>query len=259
MAHQALSSLPFAQLPVADPTPCSYYLDRDSRYRQFRLADAPPAAFFEELLALGYRRCGDIYYQTCCDGCHQCHGYRLPVAEFRPSRNQQRVLRQNADLTFAMVDPEPTLAKERLYLAYQHAQHYTRDQQRPVPGVRPSRFHPDELLLTMHFQMYTNPPATRELQLWLGDQLVGFGIVDLAQDSASAVYFAFDPAHGARSLGTLAILRALAWAREQRLRYYYLGLYLPGHPKMTYKQRFRPAEVRSPADGIWRRLEDPPA
>ena len=61
----------------------------------------------------------------------------------------------------------------------------------------------------------------------------------------------FDPDHARRSLGTLAILAGLDWAREREIQYYYLGFYIPGHPKMDYKRHFMPAEIRDPVAGRW--------
>ena len=68
----------------------------------------------------------------------------------------------------------------------------------------------------------------------------------------SAVYTFFDPDLAGRSLGTLAILSQLRWARELGLPYLYLGYWIAGHPKMDYKRRFRPLEIYDSGD--WGRL-----
>ncbi len=238
-------------LPLSPVTTCGYFVDRQSRFREFRMEEDPGPEWLEVLLARGYRRCGDVYYQTRCPACHACQSWRIRVNDFRPSRSQRRVLRRNDDVESRWVDPVPDDTKARLYLRYQHEQHHRKDQQRSDPALRASRFAPRQLLRTMAFQMYTNPAATREHQLWLDGTLVGFGNVDVAARSASAVYFVFDPEHGERSLGTLAILRGIEWARRQGLHYYYLGYYIAGHPKMSYKARFLPADYHDPATDTW--------
>ena len=45
-----------------------------------------------------------------------------------------------------------------------------------------------------------------------------------------------------RTLGTLAILRQLEWARRDGRAHLYLGYWIAGHAKMDYKRRFRPLE-----------------
>ena len=67
-------------------------------------------------------------------------------------------------------------------------------------------------------------------------------MVDLLENGLSAVYTFFDPDEHARSLGTLAILQQLAWARREGRSHLYLGYWIAGHPKMDYKRRFRPLE-----------------
>ena len=145
-----------------------------------------------------------------------------------------------------------TSEKEALYLRYQHSQHYIKDIVRPdAERFVDTSYDEASLLDTLEFQMYTNPRSTRELQLHCDGQLLGFGTLDLSANAVSAVYFVFDPDHARRSLGTLAILAGLDWAREREIQYYYLGFYIPGHPKMEYKRHFMPAEIRDPAAGNW--------
>ena len=49
-------------------------------------------------------------------------------------------------------------------------------------------------------------------------------------------------AQEARSLGTLAILRQIEWAKRDGYSHLYLGYWIDGHRKMDYKRRFRPLE-----------------
>jgi arginine-tRNA-protein transferase len=58
------------------------------------------------------------------------------------------------------------------------------------------------------------------------------------------VYTFFDPAEHARSLGTFAILQQVELARRRAVPWLYLGFWIEGHPKMDYKRRFRPLQVR---------------
>ncbi len=236
-------------VPLSPVLTCSYFHDRPSRYREFQLDGDPSPELFDRLLELGYRRCGNIYYQTRCPGCSACKGYRVPVAGFRPTRSQRRVLKRNTDVELRIVEPRLEPEKEQLYLRYQLEQHHLRDLKREPDKA--STFKPQQLIETMVLQMYTNPPLTRELQLCMDDQLIGFGTLDIGRTSISAVYFVFDPKHGERSLGTLAILRGLQWAKQNGYGIYYLGYYIANHPKMAYKCHFGPAEIFDAATTIW--------
>lgn len=242
-------------LPLSPTVSCSYFEDQLSRYREFRLDGELDPFWMELTLAKGYRRCGDVYYQTNCPACHRCQSYRIDVKRFRPTRSQRRVLRRNNDVTMELKEPVASAEKEAIYLRYQREQHHQKLQQIEDESIRRTGYNPERLLDTMYYQMYTNPSLTRELELRLDDTLIGFGNLDVALHSASAVYFVFDPEHSKRSLGTLAILRGLQWAASRKIRFYYLGYYIAGHPKMSYKERYRPAEVYDTPNGTWHPFE----
>jgi arginine-tRNA-protein transferase len=86
------------------------------------------------------------------------------------------------------------------------------------------------------------------LELRLGPRLLGVAVTDVCLGGLSAVYTFFDPAEQARSLGTFAILQQMELARRRAVPWLYLGFWIEGHPKMDYKRRFRPLQVRH-ADG----------
>ena len=46
-----------------------------------------------------------------------------------------------------------------------------------------------------------------------------------------------------RSLGTLAILHQVEWARRDGRRHLYLGYWIEGHRKMDYKRRYAALEA----------------
>ncbi len=242
-------------LPLSDEMDCSYYADLLSRSRQFMLEGNIPREILELTLNKGFRRCGYYYYRFHCNGCRQCQNYRILSQKFRPSRSQQRVLQRNRDLEFRVVEPNASSTKEEIYLRYQFQQHHLRT---PAYIRHPRPFNPEVELETMYYQMYTNPDCTRELEIYLDDQLLGFGNVDVAIASMSAIYFVFDPRFHKRSLGTYAILKGVEWAGNEGFSYYHLGYYIAHHPKMGYKIKFGNAQVYHPdVDNQWRDVEAP--
>jgi arginyl-tRNA--protein-N-Asp/Glu arginylyltransferase len=65
------------------------------------------------------------------------------------------------------------------------------------------------------------------------------------------VYSFYDPDEQFRSIGSYMILEHIEYARRLGLPYLYLGYWIEGSRKMSYKSRFSPQE-RLGADG-WTR------
>jgi arginine-tRNA-protein transferase len=80
-------------------------------------------------------------------------------------------------------------------------------------------------------------------------KLISACLVDHMSDGYSAVYSFFDPREGRRSPGTHLVLWLIEHARNQRVPYVYLGYWIGGSPKMSYKSKFQPLEFYS--RGIW--------
>jgi arginine-tRNA-protein transferase len=60
------------------------------------------------------------------------------------------------------------------------------------------------------------------------------------------VYSYYELGEGGRSLGTYMILEQIEFARRLGLPYLYLGYWIAGSRKMSYKTRFQPQEHLSP-------------
>ncbi len=219
--------------------PCGYYADRTARDlvldpRDPALADAYPVA-----LAQGFRRSGGHVYRPNCVACRACVPVRLQVRDFRPDRSQRRCLRDNADIEARIVPPLRTEDNFALYRRYLHARHGDG----PMTDTDEDDF--DQFVASAW-------SPTRFMQLRRDGQLVGLAVTDVTSDALSAVYTFFDPDEGARGLGTLAVLRQIAWAQQTGRDLLYLGYWIEGHPKMHYKARFRPMQALEGAG--WREL-----
>lgn len=237
-------------LPESPETDCSYFGDRMNQVTYFFSDAGMTPKMQEEAINMGFRRCGDTWYRTICPDCNMCITQRVKAKEFVPSKNQKRVLRRNRDIACTIATPNDTREKEEIYLRYQYSQHF----QKPPfvrPGQKAAEFDPSETLGIMQYQMYTNPKTSLELEMRLDEQLVGFGIMDVAVTTTSLVYFVFDPDFHRRSLGTLNILWSIEWSRKNGFDHVNLGYYIPGHMKMDYKSRFKPSEMLDSRAGKW--------
>jgi len=168
-------------------------------------------------------------YKPHCEQCSACVPLRIPVAEFRPDRAQQRVWRRNRDLKVDSLEAAIRPEHFALYKRYLEARH-------PGGGMDTSG-EPEYA----HFLL--NPwGRTHMLAMHAADRLVAVAVTDELEDALSAVYTFFEPELPRRSLGTYAILWQIEEARRRGLKWLYLGYWIAESRKMAYKDRFHPHE-----------------
>ncbi|MEN5059915.1 arginyltransferase [Luteimonas sp. TWI1416] len=221
------------------PHACGYWPEREARDLVLDPHDPRLAHVYTQALRWGFRRSGDIVYRPHCAHCRACVAVRIPVEDFTPNRSQRRALARNADIESRVVPAERNDERLALYRRYLVSRH-------PAGGMDDHGAHEFDQFLIGSWN------EGRLLELRLHGQLVGVAVTDLIEDALSAVYTFYDPDFVSRGLGTLAILRQIAWAQRDRRRYLYLGYWIEGHRKMDYKRNFQPLEG---FDGLqWRAM-----
>lgn len=188
----------------------------------------------------GFRRSGDIIYRPHCPDCRECISVRVPAAAFRPNRSQRRVCRRNADLRVVRVPAEFREEHFTLYLSYQSARHPDSD----MCDVDPEKY--QHFLINGRYQSVF-------YEMRASGDLLAVAVADELNDGLSAVYTFFSPAAAARSLGTYAVLWQIEQARQRDLAWVYLGYWIRGCRKMSYKTSFQPLEGF--IEGSWIPLE----
>lgn len=98
----------FPEFYVTSPQACPYLKGRLERKLFTHLTHDKPDGVIDNLLRGGFRRSQNIAYVPYCDHCAACVSVRVPVARFRPSRSQRRVMRRNADLKVTRAPNIPT-------------------------------------------------------------------------------------------------------------------------------------------------------
>ena len=221
---------------------CGYWPERTARDLVLDPRDSRLPRFYPQALRWGFRRSGDIVYRPHCAGCQACVAVRIPVDAFEPNRSQRRTLARNAEIETRVVAAERNDERLALYQRYLTARH-------PGGGMDDhgaSEF--DQFLIGSWNK-------GRLLALRLQGRLVAVAVTDIADDALSAVYTFYEPDLASCGLGTLAILKQIAWAKRERRPHLYLGYWIEGHRKMDYKRSFHPLEG---FDGRqWRALPDP--
>jgi arginine-tRNA-protein transferase len=200
------------------------------------------AATYQALLGQGFRRSGAHVYRPACGTCLRCVPLRVPVQDFAPNRSQRRNLARNCEQVALHVGPArfdvEQYALYRSYVQSRHAEGSMADASEESYG---------------EFLVAPWGGETRFLELRLGDRLMAVAVTDRLPGCLSAVYTFFDPAFSDQAPGTYAILCQIEEARRRGLEHLYLGYWIEGCRKMSYKDRFRPLEAR--IGERWRRYE----
>lgn len=215
---------------------CGYYEGRLARELLVLPRGTPDVAGVERMLAMGFRRSGGHLYRPECVGCQACTPLRIDVNAFKPDRSLRRCLKRNRDLSLRLAPAAFAEEHWLLYRRYVSARH-------PGGGMDS-----DDRESATRF-LLSPWPSTRLLEFRMDGTLVAVAVTDVGASAISAVYTFFDPDLGDRGLGTHAILRQIALARSNGMRWLYLGFWIEGHPKMHYKSRFGPGQILR--DGCW--------
>jgi arginyl-tRNA--protein-N-Asp/Glu arginylyltransferase len=214
-------------LDASTEHPCSYLPGRLARHVAFRVEASFPG-LYHAVMDLNFRRSGSSFYRPDCQGCRECRAIRVPAAEFAASRAQRRCWARNTDLDVTVGRPEATEEKHALYEAYLHGRH---DGQMDGSQEEFRGF------------LYESGVETIEICYRHRGTLLSVAIADIEPAALSAVYCYFDPAVRGRSLGVYNVLWLIAACWQMGRRYLYLGYWVAGSPKMSYKARYRPHEV----------------
>ncbi len=209
------------------------YLPTETASLTYRIIRDLTAQQYNELLRRGWRRFGCEFFRPACAQCVQCRSLRLPLADFRLSRSQKRTLRRNAAIR--VVVQRPTLTHEHIqlfnaYHAYMHAQRGW-----PAQTTHERAYFRSFLLGNWSF--------AREFLYYDRECLVGVGLADITHEALSSIYFFHDPAWRPHAPGVFSILRQAAYARQQGLRYHYLGYWVADSASMAYKAQYRPHQI----------------
>src|SRR5262249_1836382 len=101
------------QRVVEDPRPCTYLPGVEAQLEVRLMLDVSPEEL-DQLLERGWRPLGPVYFRPLCRRCDECRTLRIPVAGFRPGRNQRRAARRAA--RFRRVVGPPRVDTQRLAL-----------------------------------------------------------------------------------------------------------------------------------------------
>lgn len=216
------------QVGMTNAFPCSYLSNQQEQLLVLQ-EETLDVDLFERLLALGFRRSGQMIYKPHCPACQACLPIRVPVKQFQPSRRQKRNLKNNRDISFAIV-AQSTPEQYQLYEQYINERHYD------GPMYPASKEQYEQFI-----QCSWHQPLLIELRVQ--GRLIGVAVTDQLPNSLSAIYSFFAPSEDKRSLGSLMILLQCRLAKLMGKNYLYLGYQIDDSRKMNYKKSYQPNEI----------------
>ena len=171
---------------------------------------------------------------------------RVRLENSAVSKSQRRVMRRNADLESRFVPATHCAAYDKLFEL--HKARFTENV-------------PDSLRDFLSDTPAGIPCAAMALEVRLGSELVAVSFMDIGAESTSSVYAAFDPGHGARSLGIHTLLLEIERSRQLGKRFHYLGYAYTVPSAYDYKKGFGGVEaydwgrswIPLPENFIWSR------
>ncbi|MEZ5853313.1 MAG: arginyltransferase [Hyphomicrobiaceae bacterium] len=248
----------FPEFYVTAPQQCPYLQGRHERKLFTHLTPDKPRAMIDSLLRGGFRRSQNVAYMPYCEGCQACVSVRVKVDQFEPGRTFRRISARNTDLVARRIPSVPTVEQYTLFRSYIDQRHS--DGGMADMTVMDFAMMVEDSIIDTTLTEYRLPAASGDAQTAADDanqgRLVGVALCDRLSDGISMVYSFYDTSEESRSLGSYMILEHIAQTRRLGLPYLYLGYWIEGSRKMTYKSRFTPQEHLGP-DG-WRPAHMPP-
>ncbi len=184
---------------------------------------------YDNLIQIGFRRSGNYLYRPHCEGCNECVSIRVPVSQFKLSRNDKRNLRINRDITLHIGKNKYVEEHYLLYQRYINSRHSGGSMENPTRS-------------DYHRFLISDWTDTQFFEIRSEKKLLAVAVTDSTSTGYSAVYTFFDPDEKQRSLGHFAILKQIELAQTHDVPYLYLGYLIEGCSKMNYKTRYKPAE-----------------
>ena len=214
------------------PMPCPYINKKIERRLATDISSLRGKNSHDALAKAGFRRSQHISYKPACPNCNACKPIRVCAREFLWTKRYRRILNKNKDLVKTWDEAVATEDLFQLFKRYQVSRHSGGEM-----GLMD--------YIDFRGMIEKSPIETFIVQYRLepSSKLIGAVLIDQQKDGFSAVYSFFDTSQPNRSLGNFMVLDLIKYTKEIGMDYLYLGYWIEGSKKMSYKADFLPAEI----------------
>lgn len=231
---------PSPQFFMTAPAACPYLPGQIERKVFTHLVGQRAPEMNDILTQGGFRRSQNIAYRPACEGCRACVSVRILVDPFEPTRSMKRVIARNDDLVSKEYSAEPSTEQFALFRKYLDSRHQSGGMS--DMSVLDYAMMVEDTHVNTRIIEYRIREEGDGVNLRPAGRLIAAALTDTMADGLSMVYSFYDPDVEFRSLGTWMILDHLRRAGAKGLPHVYLGYWVEGSRKMTYKTRFLPQE-----------------
>lgn len=210
---------------------CPYLADRQSQTVFLNPEIHPQIEIYQWLINRGFRRSGDHIYRPHCNGCKACISVRISSETLLLSKQQRRCVKKGNHFSSKIQPARFDQEHYHLFESYIDARHQDGDMY-PTSEKQYKNFVLSDWANT-YFLDFIDPNTGKLIACCVFDQL---------SNGLSAIYTYFDVAYSKYSLGRLAILKLVEHSRALELDFVYLGYWIKGCQKMSYKGEYRPLE-----------------
>ena len=235
----------FPQFFITEEANCPYIDGRMERKVFTHLVGNDAVKLHDVLANGGFRRSQNIAYRPSCEDCHACVSVRIPVDKFIWKKSFLRVLKRNKHLSSHIMPAVTTPEQFSLFSDYVASRHG--DGGMADMTVLDFSAMVEESAVNTNLIEYRHQPqiSLANPQTQKGRQqgpLTAVALTDRLADGLSMIYSFFDIELASQSLGTFMILDHIQKTQKMGLPYLYLGYWINGSQKMSYKANFLPQE-----------------
>jgi leucyl-tRNA---protein transferase len=145
---------------------------------------------------------------------------RIHLHDYAVDKMEARLTRLNSKFRVEIVPFELTDANEKLYTVYRQSVSF-------------------EASASLHQLMFRdsihNIFTTLSVNVYDGDSLIACGFFDLGKSSAAGITSFYNPQYKKYSLGKFLIYQKIRYCRDNSIKYFYPGYFVPGYSAFDYK------------------------
>jgi len=208
---------------------CSYLENKEAN-TEYKLVENCSIHELTNYLEHGYRRFGKILFRPVCDGCCECQSIKIDVENYNFTKSKRRVIKKASHIKTHI--QRPLLSQEHINL-YEKYHLFMKDKK---------GWEYKETTLTHYYNSFVDGAYNfgYEVLYFDGDKLIGVDLIDIVDDAISSIYFYYDPDYSSYSLGKLSMYNQILIAKENNLKWIYLGYYVEECPSLSYKAEYKP-------------------